>query len=377
MSFRRVRAMARKELLHIWRDPISLGMALAVPLMMLLLFGYALSLDVDRIRTLVHDDSRTPLSSELVSRFEGSRFFEIVGGPDAELAIEDAIDREKALLVVRIPYDFADRLRRGEPAEVQLIVDGSDSNTASIALGYSRVVVNAFSLERRVAAVERRGAGKLTPALDARIRVWYNPELKSRNYIVPGLIAVILMIVAALLTSLTISREYELGNLELLLSTPVRPAEIVLGKMTAYFVLGAIDALICVVVGVGVFGVPLRGSILELAFVSAVYMFGSLGWGLLISAALRSQLLAFQIGILTSFLPAFLLSGFIYAIENMPPAVQAFTYIVPARYFVALLMGIFLKGVSVWTLWPDVLFLALYAALVFVGATRQMHRKLA
>ncbi len=377
MKVRRIIAMARKELLHIRRDPLSLGMALAVPLMMLLLFGYALSLDVDRIPTLILDESRTPLSAELVSRFEGSRFFEVVGGADAALRIEDAIDRGKALLGVEIPYAFADRLKRGEAAPVQLIVDGSDSNTAAIALGYGRSVINAFSLEQRAQAARERGAGRLTPALDARIRVWYNPELKSRNYIVPGLIAVILMIIAALLTSLTISREYEMGNLELLLSTPLRPAEIVLGKMSAYFVLGAIDGLVCVLVGVGVFGVPLRGSIVELAFVTAVFMFGSLCWGLLISAAARSQLMAYQLGILSSFLPAFLLSGFVYAIENMPATVQVITHIVPARYFVALLKGVFLKGISVWELWPDVLFLALYAALVFVGATRQMNRKLA
>ncbi len=377
MSLRRTRAMARKELLHIWRDPLSLGMAIALPLLMLLLFGYALSLDVDRIPTLVHDDSRSPLSEELISRFEGSRYFRIVDGADAELEIEDAIDRGKALVGLRIPFDFAEKLHHGETAMVQLIVDGSDSNTASIALGYGRSIVTAFSLDSRAQAAERRGAGHLTPLLDPRVRVWYNPELRSRNYIVPGLIAVILMIIAALLTSLTIAREYELGSLELLLSTPVRPAEIVLGKMTAYFLLGALDALICVLAGVFIFGVPLRGSVFELALVTAIFLFGSLCWGLLISAATRSQLLAYQAGILSSFLPAFLLSGFVYSIENMPPVVQAITHIVPARYFVALSKGVFLKGVSVWELWPDVLFLALYAVLVFFGATRQLHRKLA
>lgn len=280
-------------------------------------------------------------------------------------------------MALEIPYDFADRLKRGETAPVQLVVDGSDSNTASIALGYARAVVNQFSSQQRSAAAEQRGAGRLTPTIDSQIRVWYNPELKSRNYIVPGLIAVILMIIAAMLTSLTISREYELGNLELLLSTPLRPAEIVLGKMSAYFLLGAIDSLLCVVVGVGIFGVPFRGSIIELAFVTSLFLFGSLCWGLLISAAARSQLLAYQMGILSSFLPAFLLSGFIYSIENMPAVVQAITHIVPARYFIALLKGIFLKGVSVWELWPNIAFLALYAAIVFVGATRQLSRKLA
>lgn len=369
--------MARKELLHIVRDPLSLAMALAIPLLLLLLFGYALSLDVDRVPTLVRDESRTPLSAELISHFEGSRFFEVVASSDDGSAVEDAIDRGQVLMALEIPFDFEDRLKRGETSPVQLVVDGSDSNTASIALGYARVVVNQFSAQQRVEAAEQRGAGRLTPSLDVQIRVWYNPELKSRNYIVPGLIAVILMIIAALLTSLTISREYELGNLELLLSTPLRPAEIVLGKMSAYFLLGAIDALMCVVVGVGLFGVPLRGSIVELAYVTALFMFGSLCWGMLVSAIARSQLLAYQMGVLSSFLPALLLSGFVYSIENMPAVIQAITYLVPARYFISLLKGIFEKGVSVWDLWPNIAFLAIYAAVVFVVSTRQLNRKLA
>ncbi len=377
MNFRRIRAMARKELFHIRRDPLSLAMALAVPLLMLLLFGYALSLDVDQVRTVIRDESRTELSADLISRFEGSRFFQVVEDEGSGEDIETRIDRGETLLALDIPFDFADRIRGGETAPVQLLVDGSDSNTASIALGYARSVVISFSQALRAEAAARRGAGKLTPSVDPRIRVWYNPELKSRNYIVPGLIAVILMIIAALLTSLTISREYELGNLELLLSTPLRPAEIVLGKMAAYFLLGAVDALVAVVVGVGLFRVPFRGSVVELAFVTAVFMFGALCWGLLISATARSQLLAYQMGILSSFLPAFLLSGFVYAIESMPTVVRAITHIVPARYFVSLLKGIFLKGVSIWELWPDVLFLALYALIVFLGATRQLNRKLA
>jgi ABC-2 type transport system permease protein len=276
-----------------------------------------------------------------------------------------------------VPKDFARDLARGEPSPVQLLADGSDSNTASIALGYVRNMLGGYSAELRARAVEQRGAGEFVPVVDPRIRVWYNPELASKNYIVPGLIAVILMIIAAMLTSLTIAREFELGSLELLMSTPLRPAEIVIGKMSAYFTLGIADALIAGLVGVFVFGVPLRGSVPELAAVTCLFLFGALSWGLFISAMTRSQLVAYQLSIISSFLPAFLLSGFVYSIENMPAVIQAITHIVPARYFVALLKAIFLKGVSVTTLAGEVLFLALYAALVFLAATRQLHRKLA
>ena len=377
MSLRRTRAMARKEMLHILRDPLSLAMAIAVPLLLLLLFGYALSLDVDEVPTLLYDADRSQQSRELISRIEGSRFFRIVGYAENDAAFEQAIDRNRALLAVWIPRGFAKDLARQRPSPVQVIVDGSDSNTASIALGYVRAMVSAYSDELRGEALERRGVGRLEPAVEPIMRVWYNAELESKNYIVPGLIAVILMIIGAMLTSLTIAREYEMGNLELLMSTPVRPAEIVIGKMSAFFALGLVDSVVSVLVGVWVFGVPLRGNLLELVFVVFLFLFGALCWGLLISAATRSQLLAYQVGIVTSFLPAFLLSGFVYAIENMPPVVQLITHIVPARYFVALLKAIFLKGVSIWTLWPDVAFLTLYALIVFAAATRQLHRKLA
>ena len=214
-------------------------------------------------------------------------------------------------------------------------------------------------------------------AVEPRLRVWYNSDLKSKNYIVPGLIAVILMIIAALLTSLTIAREWEMGTMEQLLSTPLRPAELVLGKMSAYFTLGLADAFIAVGIGVLLFEVPLRGNLALLFFSTCIFLFGALCWGILISAIARSQLLACQMGIISSFLPAFLLSGFVFSIENMPAVVQAVTHIVPARYFVTLMKAIFLKGVGVSLLWGELVFLLAYCTLVFVGATREVGSKLA
>jgi ABC-2 type transport system permease protein len=261
---------------------------------------------------------------------------------------------------------------------VQILLDGSDSNTASIALGYAESVTQASSLELRSQAQNRRaGGGATSAAVEAQTHVWYNSSLESKNYVVPGLIAVILQIIAALLTSLTIAREWEMGTMEQILSTPLRPAEMVLGKMFAYFVVGLADSAIAVLVGVFVFQVPFRGSLPVLALSTCMFLFGALFWGIFISAAARNQLQAYQLGLLSSFLPAFLLSGFIYSIETMPKPIQAITYLVPSRYFVTILKGVFLKGVGLRVIGGEIGLLALYATLVFLFATRQLNRKIA
>ena len=367
MKLRRVRAMARKEFLHIIRDTRSLVMALLVPLFMLILFGYALSLDVDDIPTLIVDQDRTPTSRDLRARFEGTTYFHVLGVETSTALVNREIDRGKILMAVVIPPNFERDLFRGQRPGVQLLTDGSDSNTASIAINYALTLITAWGVEKA------RAAGPV----EAQIRVWYNSDLKSRNFLIPGLIAVVLMIIAALLTSLTIAREWENGSMEQLLSTPLRPAEIVLGKLSAYFAVGAIDVLTSVLMSVYVFDVPLRGSLFFLAFTSGIFLFGALSWGIFISAVAKTQLLAYQMGMLTSFLPAFLLSGFMYAIENMPQAIQIFTYIVPARYFIAILKAIYLKGAGFSLLWPQVLFLLAYATIIFVATTRKIGHKVA
>jgi ABC-2 type transport system permease protein len=345
--------------------------------MFLLLFGFALSLDVDRIPTLVYDQDGTVESRELIRQFQGSRFFDIRGLVNDYSEIERAIDRSRILMAVVIPRDYSRNVTAGREASVQIVLDGSDSNTASIALGYAESMVRNHSLVLRATTMNRRGGEHVSPPVDARLRVLYNSSLESKNYVVPGLIAVILQIIAALLTSLTIAREWEMGTMEQILSTPLRPAEMVLGKMLAYFAVGLADATIAVLVGVFVFEVPFRGSVVLMVVSTCVFLFGALFWGIFVSAAAKTQLMAYQLGILSSFLPAFLLSGFVYSIESMPTVIQVITHIVPARYVVTILKGIFLKGVGFGVLWGELGFLALYAALVFVLATRKLNQKLA
>jgi len=377
MNFRRTGAMARKELLHIIRDPRSLMAALTQPVMVLLLFGYALSLDVDRIPTMIYDADHSAVSQNLVQEFRGSRYFQIVDEVNSYKPIEKAMDQRRALIGVVIPTDYSRNLLEGKEADVQVLLDGTDANTASIARGYAEGLIQLYAQQAHDNAQSLRAGSVLKPAVEARVRVWYNTDLLSRNFIVPGLIGVITMIIAALLTSLTIAREWENGTMEQLLSTPVRPSEMAAGKLAAYFLLGLTDMLIALFVGIVVFGVPFKGSWVLMLFSGCVFLFGALGWGIYISATFRNQLTAYQMGTFTSFLPAFLLSGFIYSISNMPFIIRVIALIVPARYFIDIAKGVFLKGIGIRLLWFDVLLLVVYAVGVFYLASKKLRQKVA
>lgn len=377
MNLRRLKTIAWKEFIHIIRDPRSLTMALAIPLLMLILFGYALSLDVDHIPTLIYDADKSPESRELIEKFQGSRFFQIIGIADGYKSIESRIDKNECLMGVIIPQDYSKNILSGKTAEIQLLIDGSDSNTAAISLGYVEALIRMHSLNLKASAIKNKRLISPAPSIEGRVRVWYNNELKSRNYIVPGLIAYILMIVAVPLTSLTIAREWEMGTMEQLLSTPLKPVELILGKVSALFTIGFIDMMITVIAGVVIFHVPLRGSPLLLLFTGCVFLFGALCWGIFISTVTRSQMLAYQIGMLTSMLPSFLLSGFIYAIENMPLLIQGITYIVPARYLITVLRGIFLKGAGFKILWFEIVLLLLLSSGIFTLTIKKFKQKIA
>lgn len=375
MKLFRIRAIARKESVHILRDPRSLGMAIAIPMLMLLLFGHALTLDVDNVPVVVWDQSGTPQSREMLSRFGGSRYFGIVGHADGYRPLEEAIDSRLALAAIVIPSDFADQLAAGREATVQMIVDGSDANTATIAAGYARAVTSAYSQQVAMRTASRHGSPAPAMPVEVRPRVWYNATMESRNYIIPGLIAVIMAVIAALLTSLTVAREWESGTMEQLISTPVRGPELIIGKMLPYFAIGMLDVLLAVLMGEFMFHVPLRGSVWLLFAMSAIFLVGVLSVGMLISIATKGQLLASQLAMIITFLPSFLLSGFMYAIANMPRPLQIITHVIPARYFIAILKGIYLKGVGLETLWREALLLTVFGTVVLAAAIRKFKMK--
>jgi len=365
----RISAIAKKELIQIRRDFLSLAMAFAMPVLLLVIFGYAITFDITNIDTVIVDQDRSSLSREFTSRLAASGYFTITAHVDRYNDIDYYLDSGRAKVAVMIPGDFSRNIRTGRTAEVGAIVDGSDSNTAAIALSYVSAMTEQFS--QSLANV------RIVPLVETRSRVWYNPDLKSRNFIIPGLIAVIMSVIAALLTSLTVAREWERGTMEQLVSTPIKTPELIIGKLLPYLLIGFIDTVIAISMAVYLFDVPLKGSVVLLMAMSGLFLFGALCWGILISIAARTQLLASQIALISSFLPAFLLSGFMFSIWNIPKPLQIVTYIVPARYFVFILKGIFLKGSSLGLISLQAALLTLYGAIVFTVANRKFRKKVA
>lgn len=376
MNLRRLKAVSKKEFIHVLRDPRSLMMGIGMPMVLLFLFGYALTLDVDRVPLAVWDQANSVESREFVSRFSGSRYFHLRLRADGYRDIEEAVDRREALIALVIPPDFSRRLSRGETAVVQAIVDGSDPNTATIALGYADATALGYSRQVAMGRLRRAGAAPAMPGLELVPRVWFNSDMVSRNFIFPGLMAVVMMIMAAILTSLCMAREWENGTMEQLIATPVTPLELIAGKLAPYFCIGLLDLFLCVGVGELVFRVPLRGSLWLLTPLAMLFLFGALSFGMLLGIVTRSQLLASQLALVTTVLPAFLLSGFIFPIENMPFPIRAVTHIVTARYFVFILRGIYLKDVGIGLLWPEALFLAGFGIIVMTVALKKFRKKI-
>lgn len=348
MSLTRLFAIARKEVLQLRRDTRSLILAFLLPMMLLILFGYAISWDVRNIHIAVLDGDRSAASRELIDAFRSSGYFTIIQNLDRPAQIDQLFDRGLAQAVLVIPAGFSADLSAGRTPTAQTVVDGSDANTATIVLAYSEAIARTFSGKVMLRGVKTdRPLTSITP----ESRVWYNEELASRNMIVPGLVAVIMMIIAAMLTSLTIAREWERGTMEQLAATPVSRVEVVLGKLLPYLAIGLVDVVVSSILGVLLFDVPFRGSAALLMVLSFFFLTGALGLGIFISAATRSQVLATQVAMMATYLPAFLLSGFMFAIEVMPAPLRAVTYLVPARYFLVVTRGIFLKGVGLDVLW--------------------------
>jgi len=370
LSATRLLAVARKEVVQLRRDLRSLLLAFLLPVLLLVLFGYAISWDVNHIPTAVLDQDHSARSRDLIDAFRASGYFDIEEQLGTSTEIRPLLDRGRVRLALVVPPDFAADLGAGRTAQLQAIVDASDANTATIVLSYLQAIVRTYSTR-----VQVQGAA-VRPPVSAQSRVWYNEELLSKNMIVPGLVAVIMMIITAMLTSLTIAREWERGTMEQLAATPVLPVEVVLGKLLPYVVICLVDVIVCSLLGVVIYGVPFRGNPFLLLILSLFFLVGALGLGMFISAVARSQLVATQMAMIATFLPAYLLSGFMFAIDVMPRPLQAITFLVPARYFLVVTRGIFLKGVGVHVLYVQGLLMMAFAAIGLTLAIRIFRKEL-
>ena len=381
--WQRILVIIRKEFLQSLREPRMRILMFVPPVVQLLIFGFAVNLDVDRARIAWMDMDRTPLSRELRARFEGSGRFEVVALPSNEQDVQRALDHGQAQAVVRVLPGFERDVARGRPTAVQVLVDGSNSNTASFVSSYAGQVIGAFSagvmsrqqntrLLTRSAAVPVNAA---VPNVTARSRVWFNPDLYSRNYFVPGVVANIIMMVTLMLTALAIVREKEIGTMEQLMVTPIRPIELMLGKTLPFAVVGLVDMVLVVTVALLIFHVPFRGSAVLLFVCASIYLMTSLGAGLLLSTISQTQQQAMMANFFFT-MPAFMLSGFAFPIANMPLALQWLTYLNPLRYFMEIVRGLFLKGSGVDILWPQMLCLTVYGIAMMGLSALRFHKTL-
>ena len=376
MSFTRFLAVARKEVIQILRDSRSLTIVVLMPVILVVLFGYGVSLDLKHLPVYVWDRDGSQQSQDLLKRFQASEYFDVVRVVNDYPTLVRAIDDGRAKMGIVIPWDFSRRLRDGRTAQVQALVDASDDNTANVLIGYSQAVVQAYSSHLQLDWMRKRGqAGQLVP-LNVETRTWYNENLESSAFIIPGVLALVMSVIGAFLTSLTIAREWERGSMEQLVSTPVTPLEIMLGKLVPYFIIGMFDVIVCAALALYWFHVPFRGSFVTLLVSSALFMIVVLSLGFFISVVAKNQLAASQIALVVTFLPAFLLSGFLYAIEQMPVVLQWITRILPARYYVSILKQVFLKGTPTQFLYADLVPLTIFALLLGLLATRAFHKRL-
>ncbi len=363
-SLIRMAAIADKEWIQIRRDTRSLILTLFIPTLLVLLFGYALVFDVKHVKMVVYDQDRSYISRQYLERFKHTEYLSIVRYVDNYKEIDHFINTGGIIMAVVIPPAFERKFNSGKFADVQVLVDGSDSMSALIATGYIKAITYQFNRDYLAQSLAKKGITSIKQPVEIKNRIWYNSELKSRNFIIPGNLGLILAIISALITSLTISREWERGTMETLITTPVRGYEVVLGKLIPYIFIGIFDVVCALAIGFFVFDVPFRGSFIELALISILFLIGTSGLGILISSITRVQVLSVQVAIVLTYLPSFMLSDFIFPIKNMPVIIQMITYIIPAKYMIVVLKGIILRGVGYHVLMTQIVFLLIFCILV-------------
>ncbi|MBM4284466.1 MAG: ABC transporter permease [Deltaproteobacteria bacterium] len=376
MDLGRTAAVFRKELLHIRRDPRSLILVILLPIMLLIIYGYALTFDIKHVPTAVYDQDQGHLSRIFLEEFKGSRYFQVRPPSSGYGELDRLLTGREVRLALVFPPGFSRDLKAGRTASLQALVDGAEPNTANIVLGYTQALTNAYNQRFTQERLARLGYPHLELPLATEVRFWFNEDLESINFIVPGLIVVIMTMVGTLLTALTVVREVERGTMESLMTTTVRKSELIIGKMGPYFFIGLLDLGLAMAMGHWLFGVPLRGSALLLVGLSAIFLIVVLGQGLLVSVTSHNQLQAFQMAMLITFLPAVLLSGAFFAIRLMPLPLQLISYLVPARYLVTISKGIYLKGIGLEILWAEALVLLAFAAALLTAAMTKSIRRI-
>jgi ABC-2 type transport system permease protein len=367
-SWRTIRAIMRREFIDVLRDRRSLILTFLYPISMLIMYGYGIRYDVDNVPLTILDYDETPESRDLSQQMIRSGYFQLVRWARNQHEVDRDLTTDKSKAAVIIPVQFAARIRAGEPVTVQAVIDGSDSNTATIAQGYLLGMMSRYGAE----LAARTGALKTPPAgVELKSRIWYNPELKSVNFIVPGVIAVIMMIVGAMLTALSIVKEKERGTIEQILVSPIRPLEMMIGKIIPYVIIAFIDLVIVVIAGYVIFAVPIKGSLFQLGIFAVLYLIASLGTGVFVSTIADTMQTAMLAAIFISLMPSILLSGFVFPLENMPAPIRLISYFFPGRYFVTAIRGIYLKGVGITVLWPEAVLLVCFSVgIMWLSASR-------
>jgi ABC-2 type transport system permease protein len=358
------------------RDARSIAIVVGMPVIMMLAFGYGISFDVKHLPVYVFDREGSQKSQDLLKHFQASEYFEVVQTVNNYPALVRAVDAGDCKLALVVPHDFSHKLNSGRPVTVQALIDGTDSNSANIAIAYSQAVVQNYSRQIQFDWIRRHGQSAILAPLSIDARTWFNENLESLANIVPGVIVIVMAVVGTFLTALTISREWERGTMEQLISTPVTALELMIGKLAPYFVIGLVDTCLCTALGILWFGVPFRGSWIWFFISSTLFLIVILSVGYFISVTAKSQLAASQISLFATFLPTFLLSGFLFPIDQMPVAIQAVTYLFPARYYMTIVRNVFLKGAAITLLLNELIAMSIMAFLLVFIATRIFKKKL-
>ncbi len=352
-----IKAIARKEFYHLIRDFRSMYLAFIIPLLLIFMFGYALNLDVNNIKTAAVDYDKTELSRDLIGKLNASSYFDVIYHLTDMLSASEYLDKGRTTMAIIIPSGWSEDIKADRDTSIQVLIDGSDPNFAGLTRGYITAFIEGYNHNLLLNFLNRRGMNEIKPPVEGHIRVWFNEGLESRNFIIPGIIAIIIMIVGAMLTSLVIAREYENGTIETIRSLPIHGGEFLIGKAIPYFLIALTDVLVAVFMGQILFSIVMKSSFWLMILASTIYISVALSLGLFISIVTKSQLVANQMAILMTFLPSMLLSNFVFPLVNMPKVLQLVTYIVPATYFIDILNGLYLRNLGLTSLWPSFLVL--------------------